>query len=79
MLVWRHTEQTDEWEEKERERRAKIEFEFHHSRSVFRLNNDDHFVIGFFLFKTKKKKKEKERVGDGIDKCPCVILAIPVS
>lgn len=51
--------------ERERERRAKIEFEFHHSRSVFRLNNDDHFVIGFFLslFKKTKKKKTKERVG----------------
>ena len=52
----------------QRERRAKIEFEFHHSRSVFRLNNDDHFVIGFFLslFKKKTKKKTtttKERVG----------------
>jgi hypothetical protein len=51
------------WRKREK---AKIEFEFHHSRSVFRLNNDDHFVIRFFFFSVEieneeeKEKKEEE-------------------
>ncbi len=47
--------------ERERERdKAKIEFEFHHCRSVFRLNNDDHFVIRFFLSRQIENEEKKK-------------------